>query len=42
MHSITSQAAIFVTHGLPVRVVTDNGPQFYSNEFSQFLKANEI
>lgn len=44
MYSITLQATItvllplFATHGLPVRVVTANGPQFCSSKFSLFLK----
>lgn len=48
MSSTTSRATIsplmsvFVTHGLPVRVVTDNGPQFCSDEFQEFLASNGI
>lgn len=48
MSSTTSRATIstlmsvFATHGLPVRVVTDNGPQFCSDEFSEFLRSNGI
>lgn len=43
MSSTTSRAtnsalmSVFATHGLPVHVVTDNGPQFCSDEFSEFL-----
>ena len=33
---------IFATHGLPERVVTDNGTQFCSEEFANFLKSNGI
>ena len=33
---------IFSTHGLPEQLVTDNGPQFVSSEFSDFCKANGI
>ena len=33
---------IFATHGLPERIVTDNGPQFCSQEFKEFLKVNGI
>ena len=29
-------------NGLPLRVVTDNGPQFSSHEFKNFMSANEI
>ena len=28
---------IFAQHGLPEEVVSDNGPQFISNEFSEFM-----
>ena len=30
---------IFTTFGLPEQLVSDNGPQFVSAEFSQFLKS---
>ena len=33
---------IFASHGLPQQVVTDNGPQFVSGEFSMFMKMNGI
>ena len=33
---------IFATHGLPVQVVTDNGPQFISDEFAEFVEQNGI
>ena len=48
MKSTTTHATIealmpvFATHGLPVRVVTDNGPQFTSSEFADFMKVNGI
>ena len=29
---------MFVTHGLPVSVKTDNGPQFRSREFQKFAE----
>ena len=29
-------------HGLPHRLVTDNGPQFTSHDFQDFMKANSI
>lgn len=44
MHSASSYAtkkalmSIFAMHGLPERIVTDNGTQFISEEFSEFLK----
>ena len=48
MSSITSTKTIeilrsvFATHGLPQKIVTDNGPSFTSQEFSEFMKANGI
>ena len=48
MTSTTSSATIrelrkiFTTFGLPEQLVSDNGPQFVSAEFSQFLKGNSI
>ena len=32
----------FAQHGLPTEVVTDNGPQFVSEEFEQFMKVNGV
>jgi hypothetical protein len=48
MTSITSAKTIeqlriiFSTHGLPKKVVTDNGPSFTSLEFKQFMKENGV
>uniref|UniRef100_H3AQ55 Gypsy retrotransposon integrase-like protein 1 n=1 Tax=Latimeria chalumnae TaxID=7897 RepID=H3AQ55_LATCH len=48
MTSITSTSTIdklrriFATHGLPLIVITDNGPSFVSGEFENFLKKNGI
>ena len=39
---IESLEKIFCTHGLPKSLKTDNGPQFASEEFGSFLKANDI
>ena len=48
MSSITSEATIeklrdmFARHGIPQQLVSDNGSQFTSNEFSDFMKGNGI
>ena len=39
---ITELRRIFATYGLPRQLVSDNGPQFVSAEFSQFLKENGV
>ena len=33
---------LFSAHGLPEQVVTDNSPQFISDEFASFLKGNGV
>ena len=33
---------IFAQHGLPEEVVSDNRPQFISNEFSEFMSKNGV
>jgi len=35
---IVHTKSIFARHGVPEKVITDNGPQFSSNEFCQFSK----
>ena len=48
MHSITSAKTIeklriiFANHGIPRKVVTDNGPMFMSYEFQEFMQKNGI
>lgn len=48
MSSTTSAAVIktvrelFATHGIPDSIVSDNGPEFTSNEFQSFVKRNLI
>ena len=40
--TITELKKLFVIHGLLNEVVTDNGTQFTSQEFEEFLKSNGI
>ena len=48
MKSTTSTATIeklrkiFAIHGLPDTIVSDNGSNFTSNEFEEFMKKNSI
>jgi len=48
MNSITASKTIeqlkiiFASHGLPQKVITDNGPTFTSKEFSEFMCQNGI
>ena len=48
MHSITSEATIeklremFARYGIPQQLVSDNGPQFTLQEFSNFANTNGI
>ena len=39
---ISCLEAIFATHGLPLSIKTDNGPQFVPEEFEAYLKDNNI
>ena len=40
--TVEKMRGIFATHGLPVLVVSDNGPCFASQEFKMFMKNNGI
>ena len=40
--TITVLSEIFATHGFPRMLVSDNGPQFTSAEFEDFLQQNDI
>ena len=40
--TIARLRSLFASFGLPEQLVTDNGPQFVSEEFSHFLKSNGI
>ena len=48
MHTTTAQKTIyelrrlFASYGLPEQIVTDNGPQFVSEEFAAFMKINGV
>ena len=40
--TITILRELFAKYGLPVHCVSDNGPQFRSEEFAHFLKMNGV
>lgn len=48
MSSITAQATVdalrslFAIHGLPKKIISDNGPQFVAQEFKDFLRYNHV
>ena len=42
MKTIEELRRLFAAYGLPEQLVTDNGPQFISQEFSDFMKLNGI
>ena len=42
MESVKYLSHCFATYGLPVSVVSDNGPCFTSNEFAEFMKNSGV
>ena len=40
--TIAALRHLFSSHGIPVQIVSDNGPQFTSSDFAKFLKQNGI
>ena len=40
--TIEKLRTFFATHGIPQKIVTDNGPQFTSKEFADFTRSNGI
>ena len=41
-HTINKLRLICAHYGLPEEVVSDNGPQFVSNEFAEFMNRSGI
>lgn len=39
---VASMDCMFTTHGLPLSVKTDNGPQFVSDRFETYMRENDI
>ena len=40
--AITELRNLFAHYGIPEQVVTDNGPQFASEEFGEFMRMNGV
>ena len=40
--TIEKLRTVFATHGIPQKVVTDNGPSFTISEFRDFMSRNGI
>ena len=41
-HTITVLQHLFSMYGLPLQLVSDNGPQFISSDFVEFMKKNGV
>ena len=41
-HTIKELHFIYSQHGLPEEVVSDNGPEFISNEFAEVMNRNGV
>ncbi|XP_064464346.1 uncharacterized protein K02A2.6-like isoform X3 [Ornithodoros turicata] len=41
-NTVETLRTVFAAFGLPEKIVTDNGPQFVSDEFSNFLRTNAV
>ena len=42
LDTIEKLRSLFARYGLPLQIVTDNGPQFISEEFKTFQKLNQV
>ena len=40
--TIEKLRVMFATHGIPITIVSDNGPPFASAEFKEFMDANGV
>ena len=40
--TISVLCPIFTTHGIPEQLLSNNGPQFTSSEFTDFCKGNGV
>ena len=40
--TIAALRHVFSSHGIPVQIISDNGPQFTSSDFAEFVKQNGI
>ena len=42
LQTVKVLSKLFASYGFPLQIVSDNGPQFVSAEFKQFLKMNGV